>query len=47
LLDLRGLTAKRDDYYKRLSGGQKQRLSIALALIGPEGRDPRRTDHRP
>jgi ABC-2 type transport system ATP-binding protein len=34
LLDLLGLTAKRDDYYKRLSGGQKQRLSIALALIG-------------
>jgi len=34
LLDLLGLTAKRDDYYKRLSGGQKQRVSIALALIG-------------
>jgi ABC-2 type transport system ATP-binding protein len=34
LLDLLGLTAKRNDYYKRLSGGQKQRLSIALALIG-------------
>jgi len=34
LLDLLGLTAKHDDYYKRLSGGQKQRLSIALALIG-------------
>jgi ABC-2 type transport system ATP-binding protein len=34
LLDLLGLTGKRDDYYKRLSGGQKQRLSIALALIG-------------
>ena len=34
LLELLGLTAKRDDYYKRLSGGQKQRLSIALALIG-------------
>jgi ABC-2 type transport system ATP-binding protein len=34
LLDLLGLTSKRDDYYKSLSGGQKQRLSIALALIG-------------
>ena len=34
LLELLGLTAKCDDYYKRLSGGQKQRLSIALALIG-------------
>ena len=34
LLELLGLTSKRDDYYKRLSGGQKQRLSIALALIG-------------
>jgi len=34
LLELLGLTGKRDDYYKRLSGGQKQRLSIALALIG-------------
>ena len=34
LIELLGLTAKRDDYYKRLSGGQKQRLSIALALIG-------------
>ncbi len=34
LLERLGLTAKRDDYYKRLSGGQKQRLSIALALIG-------------
>jgi ABC-2 type transport system ATP-binding protein len=34
LLELLGLTAKRDDYYKRLSGGQKQRVSIALALVG-------------
>jgi ABC-2 type transport system ATP-binding protein len=34
LLELLGLTGKRDDYYKRLSGGQKQRVSIALALIG-------------
>jgi ABC-2 type transport system ATP-binding protein len=34
LLELLGLTAKRNDYYKGLSGGQKQRLSIALALIG-------------
>jgi ABC-2 type transport system ATP-binding protein len=34
LLELLGLTGKRDDYYKGLSGGQKQRLSIALALIG-------------
>jgi ABC-2 type transport system ATP-binding protein len=34
LLELLGLTGKRDDYYKSLSGGQKQRLSIALALIG-------------
>ncbi|MBN1629652.1 MAG: ABC transporter ATP-binding protein [Thermoleophilia bacterium] len=37
LLDLLGLSGKRDTYFKNLSGGQKQRLSIALALIG----DPR------
>ncbi|MBN1319315.1 MAG: ABC transporter ATP-binding protein [Thermoleophilia bacterium] len=34
LLDLLGLSAKRDVYFKNLSGGQKQRLSIALALVG-------------
>ena len=34
LLDMLGLTPKRNVYYKRLSGGQKQRLSIALALVG-------------
>lgn len=34
LLDLLGLSGKRDIYFKHLSGGQKQRLSIALALIG-------------
>ena len=34
LLDLLGLSAKRDAYFKNLSGGQKQRLSIALALVG-------------
>jgi ABC-2 type transport system ATP-binding protein len=34
LLELLGLAAKRNDYFKSLSGGQKQRLSIALALIG-------------
>jgi ABC-2 type transport system ATP-binding protein len=34
LLEVLGLAAKRDDYFKRLSGGQQQRLSIALALIG-------------
>jgi ABC-2 type transport system ATP-binding protein len=34
LLEVLGLAAKRDDYFKGLSGGQKQRLSIALALIG-------------
>ncbi|PXY24789.1 multidrug ABC transporter ATP-binding protein [Prauserella sp. PE36] len=34
LLDILGLTAKRDSAYKKLSGGQKQRLSIALSLIG-------------
>ncbi|MCC2319753.1 ABC transporter ATP-binding protein [Cellulomonas xiejunii] len=34
LLDLLGLTAKRDAAFKDLSGGQKQRLSVALALVG-------------
>lgn len=34
LMELLGLTAKRNTQYKALSGGQKQRLSIALALVG-------------
>lgn len=34
LIDLLGLTEKRNTKYKALSGGQKQRLSIALALVG-------------
>jgi ABC-2 type transport system ATP-binding protein len=34
LLDVLGLSAKRDTQFRRLSGGQKQRLSIALALVG-------------
>lgn len=34
LIELLGLTAKRNTQYKALSGGQKQRLSIALALVG-------------
>jgi ABC-2 type transport system ATP-binding protein len=34
LLDVLGLSAKRDTVFGKLSGGQKQRLSIALALIG-------------
>lgn len=34
LMDALGLTAKRNEYFKKLSGGQKQRLSVALALIG-------------
>ncbi|WP_405796397.1 ABC transporter ATP-binding protein [Streptomyces sp. NBC_01506] len=34
LMQLLGLTEKRDTRYKALSGGQKQRLSIALALVG-------------
>ena len=34
LMEVLGLTDKRDDYFKKLSGGQKQRLLIALALIG-------------
>ena len=33
LLDLLGLSGKRDVYFKNLSGGQKQRLSIALGSI--------------
>lgn len=34
LLDLLGLTAKKDTAFTNLSGGQKQRLSVALALVG-------------
>ncbi|MGL3150521.1 ABC transporter ATP-binding protein [Microbacterium sp. A82] len=34
LMELLGLTEKRNTQYKALSGGQKQRLSIALALVG-------------
>lgn len=34
LLDLLGLTDKRDTRFVDLSGGQRQRLSIALALVG-------------
>jgi len=34
LIDVLGLAAKREDYYRSLSGGQRQRLSVALALIG-------------
>lgn len=34
LMELLGLTEKRNTKYKALSGGQKQRLSIALALVG-------------
>ena len=34
LMELLGLTKKRNTQYKALSGGQKQRLSIALALVG-------------
>ncbi|WP_157253937.1 ABC transporter ATP-binding protein [Nonomuraea typhae] len=34
LLDLVGLTAKRDTTFAKLSGGQRQRLSVALALVG-------------
>jgi ABC-2 type transport system ATP-binding protein len=33
LLELLGLTEKRDSWFMNLSGGQKQRLFIALALI--------------
>ncbi|WP_328468408.1 ABC transporter ATP-binding protein [Actinoplanes sp. NBC_00393] len=34
LMELLGLTEKRNTRYKALSGGQKQRLSIALTLVG-------------
>lgn len=34
LIELLGLSDKRNTQYKALSGGQKQRLSIALALVG-------------
>ncbi len=34
LLDVLGLSVKRNARFAKLSGGQKQRLSIALALIG-------------
>lgn len=34
LLDVLGLSARRDARFGTLSGGQKQRLSIALALVG-------------
>ncbi|MEV4893066.1 ABC transporter ATP-binding protein [Nonomuraea sp. NPDC055795] len=34
LLDLVGLTAKRNAMFAKLSGGQRQRLSVALALVG-------------
>ena len=34
LLDLLGLTDKRNTQYRKLSGGQQQRLSVALALAG-------------
>jgi len=34
LIDLLGLSEKRNTAYAKLSGGQKQRLSIALALVG-------------
>ncbi|WP_430502866.1 ABC transporter ATP-binding protein [Micromonospora trifolii] len=34
LMELLGLTEKRNTQYKALSGGEKQRLSIALALVG-------------
>ncbi|BCJ64103.1 ABC transporter ATP-binding protein [Polymorphospora rubra] len=34
LMELLGLTEKRNTKYQALSGGQKQRLSIALALVG-------------
>jgi ABC-2 type transport system ATP-binding protein len=34
LMELLGLSEKRNTQYKALSGGQKQRLSIALALVG-------------
>ncbi|WP_327041087.1 ABC transporter ATP-binding protein [Micromonospora ureilytica] len=34
LMELLGLSEKRNTRYKALSGGEKQRLSIALALVG-------------
>lgn len=34
LIDLWGLTEKRNAYFGKLSGGQKQRVSIVLALVG-------------
>lgn len=34
LLDMLGLTDKRNTQYRKLSGGQQQRLSVALALAG-------------
>ncbi len=34
LMDVLGLTEKRNTRFGKLSGGQKQRLSIALALVG-------------
>jgi ABC-2 type transport system ATP-binding protein len=34
LIEVLGLAAKRNAYYRSLSGGQRQRLSVALALIG-------------
>lgn len=34
LLEVLGLSGKRDTAFTRLSGGQQQRLSIALALVG-------------
>ncbi|EQD75236.1 ABC transporter, ATP-binding protein [mine drainage metagenome] len=34
LLDLVGLTDKKNTFCERLSGGQKQRLALALALVG-------------
>lgn len=34
LLEVLGLSGKRDTGFKKLSGGQQQRLSIALALVG-------------
>ena len=45
LLGLLGLSDKREDRFARLSGGQRQRLSIALALVGAPGGDPRRAHH--
>jgi ABC-2 type transport system ATP-binding protein len=45
VIDLVGLTQKRDERVVRLSGGQQRRLDMAIALAG----DPelsRRTDHR-